>query len=441
MFALTRKIAARPRSLARSLPASPAPAEAGVGDLLVAPTRIMLDGRKGTEIVLNNIGDAPATYRISVEFRRMTADGSLDDVTEPTPQEKAGGGHDRLRAAPSDPRAARAAVDPHRRAAAAGPARRRISRPSAVPRDSARQRRSLPPPRMAPPRASPPADPDLRRDHPGHRPARQPPGDGGDLQRRAREEGRQAGDRRSTSAARASRSTFGEVRVLQGRGQGPDRDPEGGRGLYRGRRAPRRRSRSTTHYKGAVAGPGDRPIFRDLSTTGTRRSPKPRRCCARARDRRGGIHIVLGGRKWLRKAAMLLALCAGGVGASARVRRPRRMDRGSRRPVPARRPHPPAPPRRRRSRLQYARGHMCRLRRLFDRRSTCRCGSTSGARRRAAGRSRNPTGSPSIMPRCAPAYGAQDRRRLRRARSAKRPKAGASRPARWRAGSGSASRR
>ena len=53
------------------------PPRAGVGDLLVAPTRIVLDGRKGAEIVLNNIGDEPATYRISVEFRRMTEDGSL----------------------------------------------------------------------------------------------------------------------------------------------------------------------------------------------------------------------------------------------------------------------------------------------------------------------------------------------------------------------------
>ncbi len=59
-----------------------------MGDLLVAPTRVVLDGGKGTEIVLNNIGDAPATYRISVEFRRMTADGNLEDVTEPTAQEK-----------------------------------------------------------------------------------------------------------------------------------------------------------------------------------------------------------------------------------------------------------------------------------------------------------------------------------------------------------------
>ena len=65
------------------------PASAGVGDLLVAPTRIILDGRKGTDIVLNNIGDEPATYRISVELRRMTTDGDLPEVSEPTAQEKA----------------------------------------------------------------------------------------------------------------------------------------------------------------------------------------------------------------------------------------------------------------------------------------------------------------------------------------------------------------
>ena len=65
------------------------PALAGVGDLLVAPTRIVLDGRRGTELVLNNIGEEPATYRISVEFRRMNPDGTLAEVAEPTPQEKA----------------------------------------------------------------------------------------------------------------------------------------------------------------------------------------------------------------------------------------------------------------------------------------------------------------------------------------------------------------
>ena len=65
------------------------PAEAGVGDLLVAPTRIVLDGRKGAEVILNNIGEEPATYRISIEFRRMTEDGSLVDVAEPTAEDKA----------------------------------------------------------------------------------------------------------------------------------------------------------------------------------------------------------------------------------------------------------------------------------------------------------------------------------------------------------------
>lgn len=64
-------------------------ANAGVGDLLVAPTRIVLDGRKGAEVILNNIGDEPATYRISVEFRRMLPDGTLEDVAEITDAEKA----------------------------------------------------------------------------------------------------------------------------------------------------------------------------------------------------------------------------------------------------------------------------------------------------------------------------------------------------------------
>src|SRR5436190_16087037 len=69
---------------AAPLLALPAPAEAGVGDLLVAPTRLVLDGRKGAEIILNNIGEEPATYRVSIEFRRMTEDGGLEDVATPT---------------------------------------------------------------------------------------------------------------------------------------------------------------------------------------------------------------------------------------------------------------------------------------------------------------------------------------------------------------------
>ena len=52
------------------------------GDLLVAPTRLVLDGSRGTEVVLNNIGGVPATYRISLEVKRMTALGGLDEIDE-----------------------------------------------------------------------------------------------------------------------------------------------------------------------------------------------------------------------------------------------------------------------------------------------------------------------------------------------------------------------
>jgi len=86
VFSLKPKLAAA--LLAASLAATAAPAGAGIGDLLVAPTRIVLDGRKGAEVILNNIGDEPATYRISVEFRRMTVDGSLVDVAEPSAEDK-----------------------------------------------------------------------------------------------------------------------------------------------------------------------------------------------------------------------------------------------------------------------------------------------------------------------------------------------------------------
>lgn len=57
--------------------ASPALA---AGDLLIAPTRVVFDGRRGTEVILNNIGNEEATYRITLELRRMNDQGRLDDV-------------------------------------------------------------------------------------------------------------------------------------------------------------------------------------------------------------------------------------------------------------------------------------------------------------------------------------------------------------------------
>ena len=65
------------------------PASAGVGDLLVAPQRIILDGRRGAEIILNNIGDDVATYRVSIELKRMKPDGTFEAVTVPNARESA----------------------------------------------------------------------------------------------------------------------------------------------------------------------------------------------------------------------------------------------------------------------------------------------------------------------------------------------------------------
>ena len=60
-----------------------APASArAAGDLLVAPTRVVLDGARGTEVIVNNIGSETATYRISLVIRRMKQDGSFEEIEE-----------------------------------------------------------------------------------------------------------------------------------------------------------------------------------------------------------------------------------------------------------------------------------------------------------------------------------------------------------------------
>lgn len=50
------------------------------GDLLVAPTRLILEGGRGTEVILSNIGTEEATYRIELTLRRMLANGRLEPV-------------------------------------------------------------------------------------------------------------------------------------------------------------------------------------------------------------------------------------------------------------------------------------------------------------------------------------------------------------------------
>jgi len=59
--------------------ANTTPAQAA-GDLLVAPTRIVLDGKRGTQVILNNVGSEETTYRISLEIKRMTDQGELVDI-------------------------------------------------------------------------------------------------------------------------------------------------------------------------------------------------------------------------------------------------------------------------------------------------------------------------------------------------------------------------
>ena len=68
-----------PRIIALSVCTISFPALAA-GDLLVAPTRVVLDGPRGTEVFLNNVGTQPATYRISMELKRMLPSGQVEDV-------------------------------------------------------------------------------------------------------------------------------------------------------------------------------------------------------------------------------------------------------------------------------------------------------------------------------------------------------------------------
>lgn len=77
-----------PRRLAGAVVASvaavlavPAPL-AAQGDLLIAPTRLILDGRGAGEVILSNIGEEEATYRVELELRRMTPEGDLVPVEQ-----------------------------------------------------------------------------------------------------------------------------------------------------------------------------------------------------------------------------------------------------------------------------------------------------------------------------------------------------------------------
>lgn len=71
--------------LAAAVPLSPVRSQDRGGDgLLVAPTRVVLEGRQRTaEITLLNTGLAPSTYRIGFVQMRMRADGSFEEILTP----------------------------------------------------------------------------------------------------------------------------------------------------------------------------------------------------------------------------------------------------------------------------------------------------------------------------------------------------------------------
>ena len=62
--------------------AAPLAPLAAQGDLLVAPTRLVLEGGRGGEVILSNIGTEEAVYRVTLELRRMTPNGELEPVDE-----------------------------------------------------------------------------------------------------------------------------------------------------------------------------------------------------------------------------------------------------------------------------------------------------------------------------------------------------------------------
>lgn len=94
MHSLPRKARNFIRSLAAGLAAAgllfstPSSAQ---GDLLVAPTRVIINNRGTAQVVLSNIGEKETTYRITAELKRMTKDGMLEpvDKKDATAAEKA----------------------------------------------------------------------------------------------------------------------------------------------------------------------------------------------------------------------------------------------------------------------------------------------------------------------------------------------------------------
>jgi fimbrial chaperone protein len=67
--------------------------QGGAGSLLVAPTRLVLEGRtRNAEMVLSNTGTEAATYRIALTFYRMGENGEMVHVETPSAEDRAAHG-------------------------------------------------------------------------------------------------------------------------------------------------------------------------------------------------------------------------------------------------------------------------------------------------------------------------------------------------------------
>lgn len=92
---------------------------AAQGDLLIAPTRMVVNGNGSSQVILSNIGANAATYRITLELRRMQPDGDLAEIPEEqaNPTERAAldmirYSPRRITLAPNQPQAVRISVRP-----------------------------------------------------------------------------------------------------------------------------------------------------------------------------------------------------------------------------------------------------------------------------------------------------------------------------------------
>lgn len=82
-------LAAPQEPAAAPMPKATLPGSGGAGDLLVAPTRVVLEGSKrSAELTLLNVGTKAATYRISFLEMEMTPEGELKELATPPPEKK-----------------------------------------------------------------------------------------------------------------------------------------------------------------------------------------------------------------------------------------------------------------------------------------------------------------------------------------------------------------